>query len=59
MPGSKPSSRTSAHIASEELSIASEQHHAPGKALWSDAASGTAQEITELIWSKASFPTET
>lgn len=60
MPASEPSnSRTSTHVESGELSIAWEQEHAPGKVLWSDAASETAQEITALIWSKASFPTET
>lgn len=49
MPGSEPSkSRTSTHI---------EVYWETG--LRSSAASGTAQEITELIWSKASFPTET
>lgn len=60
MPGSEPSSsRTSTHVESGELSIAQEHHHRPGKVLWSDAASGTAREITELIWTKASFTTET
>lgn len=50
MPGSEPSStRTSTHVKSGELSIAWEQEHAPGKVLWSDAASGIVQEITELI----------
>lgn len=60
MPGSEPSSsRTSTHIESGEFSISQEQHHTPGKVLWSDADSGTAREITELIWTKASFTTET